>query len=277
MEIVKNYDFWLNFDECYPHVEELKIFFVPSAYPFHLTITNIKSSVKKAAEGHPVNQPDRVYWPTTKGTCHNQPLYLFMDALHPKFVIFFLQHKNVRLQNATFRDEEVEIYGEEGSTAPALGTPKLFNEDDYNVYRSRASVLIEEMMVEQKGMGPIKYYLISMGTRAQTVSFPEGRSVMKLWIRSDAPYSLEICSDTEVRLGSFHAIAELMNTESLQMQGFVQTVSLKFQSYYETLGYVAFHEAMHEFYRAVKPDLEDDKKVRLRSGNITLLLGLLIV
>lgn len=276
------------------HIDSIFIYFKPSHFKTSIRLTNLAQSESagkpksdKDKKAKDANLTETIIWPTRILECRNEPIYIFMDTIDTKFVIFsmsqignakYLKKKpKVTKKTDTITSEMIYASGDSDrphrpsvvdilrrlskqSTGMIDGNLKKEEEEEEGstIQSSKpfAYFATEKFQWEKNSEELANVSLNTCGTKATLVDFDKGRFVLRMWIRSDTSYILNILSDSPIVVGNMERVSDAMSKESECLTQMCFTVSTNFGTLVQTFGTNEYPQSLKEFYASYKPDCE---------------------
>lgn len=250
---------WCDFTKMWLHVDYLHIYFKPSKFETKLSITNTFIPVAADAMSSVINHS------ISLNEFDNQPLYLFVDTLDYKFIVFTLSQpgmtKNLMKAKVSVAGS-VETYENQASLNEV--EYECIDYEDYCSYESCKTIsppvysmgcfILEEFNWQSEGNTGIKVFLNSIGVRSVLKNFERGRFCMKLWLEFNEQYVLNIISDATVVVGSLEMILDHMTTESHRLLDTCFKASSYYGQLVQSFGTPTYLDYLRQFYNPFKPD-----------------------
>lgn len=276
---------WCDFDTISHHIDYLHIYFKTSSFEHKTTITNMTEMEASVDPRVKAKVPSVIIHPQTLKRFRNEPLYIFVDSLDYKFLLFNLIQPGLT--------DELKKTRKAPSIAPSCDV-MMDNVDRFSsvldIIKCRRQISMatrepeediascsEEMQQKDKGfsMGHIvvedynwrsertstvRIFLNSLGARSILTNLKEGRFCLRLWIETNGPYIVNILSDTEVTIGSLDVVLDSMETESHRLMNCCFLVSSAFGQLLQSLGTPGYAASLRKFYRCLLPNKNYNKQ-----------------
>lgn len=234
---------WCDFTNIASHIDHLHIYFKASGFDHKTTITNMEDLVAnldprgKAKTSTPV-----IVHSQQLKQFQNEPLYVFVDGLDYKFVLFNLIQAGLteRLvrKPETEEPDTTQAVAEEEEEAEEkfasvldiikcrkqLSTMSDDQTEDTASYCAETQtkddvfsvghLIVEDYNWKTERTSTIRVFLNSLGAKSILTNLKDGRFCLRLWVETNQQYILNVLSDTELTIGSLDVVLNAMETES---------------------------------------------------------------
>ena len=116
-----------------------------------------------------------------------------------------------------------------------------------------ASLLVEKYDWRNLHQGNLLGYAKTIDNSSICLNLKSGRHILKLWINSDSPYTLNVYSNARLFFHSGPKIRFLMSNESESVISYIGNVANAFISLTQKFGKSDLKTALKDFYKAIKP------------------------
>lgn len=303
---------WCDFNKVADYIDTIFIYFKSSHFNLNIRITDLaltESSAKpkpekdKKSKTNIVKESKTLIWPVKLFEYRNEPLYIFMDTVDTKFLVFSMSQvgcvqrliKPQKKRFANAPDRSMQSSGDTGGrkfssvmdilrrlsrqSNPSIPTMQPEEEDavEKEYIRPFAYFAAEKFAWESNGSDFPLVFLNTFGTQGTLFDFRKGRVLLKIWIRSDTSYILNILSDSPVVIGNMEIISEAMTRESECLIEMCFNVATSFGKLVQKFGTNEYPLALKEFYACYKPDykLSKSETIAIHRTFVKLLVSLL--
>lgn len=214
----------------------------------------------------------------------NEPLYIFVDSLDYKFILFnLIQPGFTCLLKGTENHLKGSVDKVEGPTYASVSESKHgiikskhtseINHQNHekktncNAERvpkkallSLGHLIVEDYNWQDDKTRNVRVFLSSVGTKSILTNLEKGRFCLRLWIDTNEHYILNILTDTNLVIGNLEMILDVMKTESHQLVNCCFNVSSAYGQLVQSLGTPAYPAALNKFYSTLKPNVNYKKQ-----------------
>lgn len=246
---------WCDFTNIASHIDHLHIYFKASGFDHKTTITNMEDLVASVDPRAKAKTSPVIVHSQQLKQFQNEPLYVFVDGLDYKFVLFNLIQAGLteRLvrKSPTVEQETTEVVVEEeeaeekfASVLDIIKCRKQLStisddqtEDTASYFAETQSkddvfsmghLIVEDYNWKSERTSTIRVFLNSLGAKSILTNLRDGRFCLRLWVETNEQYILNILSDTELTIGSLDVVLNAMETESHKLMNYCFLVSSGF-------------------------------------------------
>lgn len=289
---------WCDFNKVANYIDTIFIYFKSSHFNLNIRISDLaleestvkpKSEKDKKSKDKVITETKTLIWPVKPLEYRNEPLYIFMDTVDTKFLVLSMSQpgcaevlaKPPKKKFATVPDR---LTGRRSTDAGSKRFSSVmdiirrlsrqsslnisaFEDEDieeeeekvYEYHRPFAYFAVERFVWQNNTNEFPLVFLNTYGSQATLVHFRKGRAVLKMWIRSDTSYILNILCDSPVEIGNMEIVSEAMSKESECFTEMCFHVATSFGKLVQKFGTSEYSQALKEFYACYKPDCKLSK------------------
>lgn len=265
------------------HIDYLHIYFKSSLFESNYAITNISEmevSVDPKAKIL-IKTPSVIIHSLKLNEYKNEPLYVFMDSLDFKFILFSLSQpgliekvqtpkavKSLSRSASSYSNEFEKLLNCTSSNRFTSTVAEVVQEEENETILQRSvemqtreheifslgHFIAEEYNWQTNGTSKVIVFLNSIGTKSILTNFGKGRTCLRLWVDSSDYYVLNVLSDTNLSIGNLELLLDNMTTESHRLMDCCFSVSSSYGQLVQSFGTPDYRDYLKKFYNSLKPD-----------------------
>lgn len=283
---------WCDFSSICQYIDCLNIYFKVSGFEYKTTITNMTELESNVDPRGKTKAPPVIVHSQALNQFKNEPLYIFVDSLDYKFVLFNLVQPGLKQRifkrSMKKQEESFEVFNQ---TMRSVSNEQLQDVyvDVLEIIRSRKNITVVEETVEDddsdsvempqkeetfslghlivedynwqsEQTSNIRVFLNSLGTKSVLINLEEGRFCLRLWIETNEQYILNILTDTNLTIGGLELILDSMKAESHRLMNCCFKVSSAYGQLLQSFGTPDYTLSLKKFYNSLKPDVNYKKR-----------------
>lgn len=231
---------WSDYYKFYDYLLHMNVLIKPSSCISNFRITSLKSAFMKRASIAPATakialkadtQNFHSYSPCLTPTL-NQPLLLYCESSTGIFISFSLW------------------------VCPRAKKSMIGYLDPHNpeiLKVGHATLIVEQFDWRTFRQGNLIGFIKTVGNDSIFLNLKPGRHVLKLWLSSDSPYTLNMYSNVDLLVHKGPKIRYQMRNESERIISYIADVSNAFLTLTQSFGKPELPNALKNFYETIKP------------------------
>lgn len=231
---------WADFYRLYEHLLDINGLFRIGCFDYSYMISSLKSEKQGKETATPATakttaNPERTNYffnPPDLTPTLNKPPFLFCESVEPIVIIISL---------SVYPIKGKQLFGYLDPNQPDL------------LKIGHASFALEKLDWKSVDHGEVLGFMKTVGTSSVLVNLKPGRHILKIWVNSDSPYSLNLWSNTTLNVSKGSKTRFLMTFECERILKYIDKVSDAFIALTLKYGKPEFSKSLREFYDTLKP------------------------